>query len=507
MNSFRDRPIKQKLMVLILVITTAALLLSGFSLVVIDAILFHSYLTRDLSTFSRVIADNTTASLAFDDPVSAGEILSALRTRTHVISACLFRQDGAVFAKYTRDGADGACATVSRQNEAGSSWQAIRVTQAVLLKGQRIGNLTIAYDLGELTDRIRIWGATVLIVLALSSLAVLLLSSRLRMMVVTPILELAAVSAAVSNTRNYAVRATQTSRDEIGQLAGAFNEMLASIESRDADLRTTLGEREQALERLAEVNRELKRSNEELERSNQDLERFAFIASHDMQEPLRMVTIYSQLLVRQCGSVTESLVTYRDYIVAGTTRMRELIADLLSYVEITTAPSQTRPVDLNQAISKARENLRMLIEETGTVLITENLPVVHGHEGHMISLFQNLISNAIKYRSEEPPTIRISTQYADGMYCFEVADNGIGIAPEYHAQIFLAFKRLHGKAVQGTGIGLAICQRVVERYGGRIWVESDVGKGAAFRFMLPASASDQFNSYGQRAARLPGLSQ
>jgi light-regulated signal transduction histidine kinase (bacteriophytochrome) len=220
-----------------------------------------------------------------------------------------------------------------------------------------------------------------------------------------------------------------------------------------------------------------------------------------MQEPLRMVTIYSQLLVRQCGAVNDALITYRDYIVAGTTRMRELIADLLSYVEITTAPSQLKSVDLNVTIEKVRENLRMVIEETGTVVTSDALPVISGHEAHMTSLFQNLISNAVKYRSEEPPKIHISAEPVDLMYQFEVADNGIGIAPEYHGQIFLAFKRLHGKSIQGTGIGLAICQRIVERYGGRIWVESELGKGAAFRFTLPASVSDTMVSYEKRAVK------
>jgi signal transduction histidine kinase len=499
MTAFRDRPIKQKLTVLILVITTTALLLSGLSLVVIDAVLFHTYLTRDLETFSRVIADNTTASLAFDDPASASEILAALRTRTHVISACLFEENGRVFARYVRN-TGSECGKVSREKEVQSTWREITVTQAVVLKGQRIGNLTISYDLGELTDRIRIWSGTVLLVLALTGAAVLLLASRLRTMVVTPLLDLARVTAAVSGTRTYAIRATQNSRDEIGQLAGAFNEMLTGIENRDADLRKTLLEREHALERLAEVNRELQRSNEELARSNQDLERFAFIASHDMQEPLRMVTIYSQLLVRQCGSLSGALLTYRDYIVDGTTRMRELIADLLSYVEITTAPSQMKPVDLNRTIEKVRDNLRMSIEETGAVLTSGRLPVVDGHEAHMTSLFQNLISNALKYRSEQPPKIRVLAQQEDLMYRFEVADNGIGIAPEYHSQIFLAFKRLHGKTIQGTGIGLAICQRIVERYGGRIWVESEPGQGAVFRFTLPARASDRITSYEQSAA-------
>jgi signal transduction histidine kinase len=500
MIPFRDRPIRQKLMLLIIVITSAALLLSGFALVVIDAFLFHAYLIRDLSTFSRVIADNSTASLAFDDPLSATEVLGALRSRSHVISACLARADGSRFAEYLREGAGvGVCRTLEEEAAVNSTSQAVTIARSVVLKGQRMGTLTIVYDLSEVKDRIRIWGGIVIAVLVLSCLAVVLLSSRLRTMFVTPLLELADVTSLVSRTRNYSVRAEQASNDEIGQLAGAFNEMLAGIASRDADLRTTLMEREQALDRLANVNRELQRSNEELARSNQDLERFAFIASHDMQEPLRMVAIYSQLLAKECGEVNGDLLTYRDYVVDGTARMRELIADLLSYIEITMAPSQLKAVDLNAAIEKAKENLRMVIEETGAEVTAGPLPLVDGHEAQMVSLFQNLISNAIKYRGEQAPVIRISAEpTADSAYRFAVTDNGIGIDPQYHSQIFLAFKRLHGRSIQGTGIGLAICQRIVERYGGRIWVESEVGKGASFQFTLQGSATER--SYEQRAA-------
>jgi signal transduction histidine kinase len=485
MTPFRDYPIKQKLMALILVITAGALLLSAVILVIVDGVLFHRYLTRDLSTFSQVIADNSTASLTFEDPESATEILAALRARPPVMAACLFRNDGSLLAQYLREGSRQSCGPAPRNELIRSTSNDITLARPVVLKGERIGSLTIVYDLAELKGRVQIWGATVICVLVLSSLAVLLLSARLRTMFVTPILDLAETAGLVSKSRNYSVRASGESRDEVGQLAAAFNEMLSGIERRDSELQKTLLEREEALSRLSRVNSELKRSNEELARSNQDLERFAFIASHDMQEPLRMVTLYAQLLVKRSLTTDPELLQYRRYITEGTTRMRELIADLLSYVELTTAPSEAHPVDLNHAVQKVKENLRMLIEESGAVVTVESLPVVTIHEAHVVSLLQNLISNAIKYRSEKTPVIRVSAELVNSAYRFEVADNGVGIAPQYHDQIFLAFKRLHGKDIQGTGIGLAICQRIVERYGGRIWVESDVGQGSSFKFTLP----------------------
>ena len=142
-------------------------------------------------------------------------------------------------------------------------------------------------------------------------------------------------------------------------------------------------------------------------------------------------------------------------------------------------------MDLNRLLEHVEQNLKVAIDESGALITVEHLPILHAHEAHLFSLFQNLISNSIKYRSESPPKINISVKQEDGFYRFAIADNGIGIDPDYHSKIFVAFKRLHGKEIPGTGVGLAICQRVVERFGGRIWVESEEGKGSTFLFTLP----------------------
>jgi light-regulated signal transduction histidine kinase (bacteriophytochrome) len=240
---------------------------------------------------------------------------------------------------------------------------------------------------------------------------------------------------------------------------------------------------------VARLNEDLRTSNQHLARSNEDLERFAFIASHDLQEPLRMITVYSQLLLRRFAKdVAGDDMKFVENIEGGTARMRELLADLLTYAEIGAKFEEPpRPVDLNLVVQKALDNLEIMIGENDALVNVARLPIVLGFESHFTPLFQNLIGNAIKYRSEEQPRIEISAGQMEGYIQICVADNGIGIAPEYHAKIFLAFKRLHGKRIPGTGIGLAICQRVVERYGGRIWVESEVGQGANFIFTLPAN--------------------
>ena len=242
-----------------------------------------------------------------------------------------------------------------------------------------------------------------------------------------------------------------------------------------------------AARRLEELNADLRKSNEKLARSNEDLERFAFVASHDLQEPLRMITAYSQLLVqRYAGPHNQEAAMFVENILAGTARMRELLADLLAYAEIGAGPDRAAgTVDLNHVLESVRQNLRMAIDENGARIRADRLPSLCVYEGHFVSLFQNLLENAIKYCSDRPLDVQISFEEAAKEMRFAVKDNGIGIAPEFYDKIFSAFKRLHGKQIPGTGIGLAICQRVLERYGGRIWVESKLGKGTAFMFALP----------------------
>jgi light-regulated signal transduction histidine kinase (bacteriophytochrome) len=171
----------------------------------------------------------------------------------------------------------------------------------------------------------------------------------------------------------------------------------------------------------------------------------------------------------------------------GTARMRELIADLLAYTRIRGEGADQESlvtVDLNRVIETVTLNLKASIDDTGTVITSDVLPTIRAHTSRMVALFQNLIGNAIKYRSEKPPHVSIGVEEVEGQLRFSVRDNGIGIDPKYHKDIFVAFKRLHGGLIPGTGIGLAICQRVVERYGGRIWVESQIREGSTFYFTL-----------------------
>ena len=732
MPTFRDMPIRQKLMVIIMVTTGLALLMSGAAIVAMDSVLFRGYLQRDISALARIIADNSTAALSFEDPRSAAETLAALRARPHIVSACIFRANGTILAQYSRSGAGARCGQGGIDGIRFTSTN-LTAVRSIFLQGRRIGTLVLVYDLGEIGDRRNLYGPIVLGILLAASLLAFLMSSRLRDAIATPVSQLAHATALVSRTKDYSIRAKKLSGDELGILVDAFNEMLAGIQSRDDDLHNALLAREDALreahqsrdflettlasigdavistdvegrvylanpvalalmrctskdvdgrpldevftivnedtrarvespvatvlregavvgmsnqtilvardgtetpidnsgapirreggpiqgtvlvfrdvtarrradetsrllasivessgdaiiakdlngivtswnraaqrtfgytadeiigqpistiaapDRVAEMSQilqrirdgeridhfetvrrtkdgklinvsltvsplydalgriigaskiarditgrvqaaeRLARLNAELQRSNEDLARFAFVASHDLQEPLRMISVYSQLLVKTYSSTLDDKAAgFVDNIVGGTERMRDLLADLLAYTEVNAQRDlPVEAVDLNEVMEIARQNLKASIGETNAVVTADPLPVIGAFQAHFVSLFQNLIGNAIKYRSEQPPRIHVSVERMDGHLRFAVSDNGIGIESEYFEKIFVAFKRLHGQTIPGTGIGLAICQRVVERYGGRIWVESQPGRGSTFLFTFP----------------------
>jgi PAS domain S-box-containing protein len=242
-----------------------------------------------------------------------------------------------------------------------------------------------------------------------------------------------------------------------------------------------------------ELTEDADRLNEKLQLVNDDLKQFAFAASHDLQEPLRMITSYSQLLVKGYhGQLDGEAAVCVDFITKGAKHMRDLLADLLSYTQVGEEREESdEPIDLNLIFEKVTENLKTAIKESSAVVTRSDLPTVRGHDARFVQLFQNLIGNAIKYRRQAPPQITVSAEQRDDDWCFAVSDNGIGIEEEYYQTIFGVFKRLHGNTVPGTGIGLAICQRVVSRYRGRIWVDSVLGSGTTFYFTLPMIGGTQ----------------
>ncbi len=237
------------------------------------------------------------------------------------------------------------------------------------------------------------------------------------------------------------------------------------------------------------AEKELARRVEELARSNRELEQFAHVASHDLREPLRMVATYTQLLAeRYREKLDKTADQYIDYATDGALRMQALIRDLLVLSGVESVARES--VDCNAALAEALRDLDAMIRESGALVHHEPLPVVSAHRAYLLQLFQNLIGNAIKFRKKEPPTIFVLAEPAGQFWRFSVTDNGIGIAPEFQQGIFAIFQRLHARTeYPGNGMGLAICKKIVEVYGGKIWVESQLGSGSSFKFTLPAGCS------------------
>jgi len=242
-----------------------------------------------------------------------------------------------------------------------------------------------------------------------------------------------------------------------------------------------ISDRKRAEQRLKAVAADLARSNAELEQ-------FAYVASHDLQEPLRMVASYTQLLARRYqGKLDQDADEFIGFAVDGARRMQELINDLLAFSRAGTRTLQVEPVDVDALVDQLISDFAFTIDEAGATVTCDALPVVQADATQMRQLFQNLVANALKFqRPGVAPQVHVSAAQNGGVWTFAVRDNGIGIEPQYLDRIFVLFQRLHTRAdYPGTGIGLAICKKIVERHGGRIWVESEVDRGTTFRFTLP----------------------
>lgn len=273
------------------------------------------------------------------------------------------------------------------------------------------------------------------------------------------------------------------------------------------------------IEDLKTAQETILRRTDELARSNEELKQFAYIASHDLQEPLRMIASYLQLIERRYkGKLDKDANEFIAFAVEGATRLQEMIIGLLAYSRVGTQWKPFKEIDTAEVLGKAIANLKVSIEESGALVTTDNLPIVKGDDIQLIQLFQNLISNAIKFRGSEAPRVHVSvltiadfrsrtsdsgsairmpqSESKDG-WIFSVTDNGLGISPEYRDRIFNIFQRLHGREYPGVGIGLSICRRIIERHGGHIWFESEAGKGTTFYFTLPNRESENTRNGGK----------
>ncbi len=595
--AFKNTPIKRKLTTLFLLTSGAVVLLTCASYFAYEYLTFRQTILGQLSTLGEIIAANSTAAVAFGNERDAGEILAALKAERHIVTAGLYDRDGKLLSRYPAHLAADAFPAAPERDGYRFYRSHVAGFQPVAQGNRRLGTLYLKSDLGAMYERFRLYSGIVAAVVVASLLVAFMVSTVLQRQVSEPILRLATTAHAIADRRDYSVRATKSSDDELGLLTDAFNQMLTRIDEQDRALKesderlnlalmssgvgtwswnvvensliwddyihplfglkpkTFPGRFEDLLhlvhpddrdhmkvvvaetleqdspydteyqvlwpdgtvrvlaargkvvfrdaagkpvrmtgvcwditdERRAEE--QLRTLLAELERSNKELEQFAYVASHDLQEPLRMVSSYTQLLeLEYRDKLGDEAREYIGYAVDGARRMQRLINDLLEFSRVGTRGTRLEPVDTNVVLGTVRANLSIAIEDASAMVTNEELPTVMADATQLGQLLQNLIANAIKFRGAQPPRVFVGACERGGEWVFTVRDNGIGIEPQYFDRIFAIFQRLHVAAdYPGTGIGLAVCKRIAERHGGRIWVESDPGNGAAFSFSIPKS--------------------
>lgn len=463
---FGNLSIKRKILLIIILTSALSLFLSFAAYTANNIILFKSRQVRRMATLAQIIADNSQAALSFNDTATAEEIINSLRADARIQSAALYRKDGRILAAYKNQTFPALSPQdISRLRTFYQNWN-LYIYFPVEFERESIGLVYFKVDMEELRQaliRYVIFGTLIFIIGMAAAYAIAL---RMQRSISEPLNDLTKLAESVSRDQNYALRAIKQNDDELGKLVMGFNDMLEEIQ-----------EREEAI----------LKSNQALVRSNRDLEQFTYVASHDLQEPLRIVTVYSQLLAQHAKTQldAEGMEFIRN-ILEGSKRSQQLISDLLEYSHTRSRDTAYASMDSGEALLHALSNLKVVLEESRAKITHGPMPVIRGDKMRIIQLFQNLISNAVKFKNQNgEPEINISCGETPEEWVFSVRDNGIGIAPEFLDRIFIIFQRLHTRSeYPGTGIGLAICKKIVEKHGGRIWVDSELGKGSVFHFTI-----------------------
>jgi PAS domain S-box-containing protein len=623
----KETSIQRKLMRVILVTCGTVLLLTCAAFFIYEFITYRDIARREISTLGEIVSANASASLAFDHREDADEILGALKAQKNLQAACLYDNAGNLFAVYPQQ--TDTSKLPPTLGETGYSFGSNHLEgfHPVMMGNRRVGTLYLRSDMNPVYHRFLLYGLIAFVFTSVTFIITFFISKRLQRSISQPVLELAETARIVSEQRDYSVRATKRTHDELGILTDAFNHMLTQIQLQSDEInalnanleeKVTIRTRElqkayETLKRQNEfietiidssvdlivvlnqkleyvivnkqaanlynrergellgrnilelfpkledsslistlkrvftgeavhfdayksivsgrhfetffvplkdssgqtdrvlvighditgimmANKQLKQVNRELETSNRDLEQFAYVASHDLQEPLRKIQTFSELSERNIDN-REALKKYLPKINSSAMRMSELIRAVLNYSRLTSASAELVPIDLNTIVNNIRTDLELVIEEKKADVRAGQLPEIKGNPLQIHQLFLNLISNSIKF-SELPPAISITARMIPegeehqnmmlkqkGDYVeLTFRDNGIGFDQRYAAQIFDIFQRLHpSEHFEGTGIGLALCKKIVENHNGMISVTSEPGKGTSFSVYLPLS--------------------
>ncbi len=497
MIHFRSKSIKKTLTAMSMLASSSALLLACSGFVLYDLTTLRKVMVRGLTTQAQIVGSNSVSSLVFADPRSAEATLAALRAEPSIVSAGLYGRDGKLFASYQRDGGGqnpprpGLPATPNTSYRFES--RRLVLIHPIVFEGERVGTVLIESDLREMYSRLAQYALIVSIVLAASTLLAFLISGKLQRPISQAVLHLAETARMVSRKKDYSVRAAPSgTRDELALLTDTFNEMLSEIQRRD-----------EALERAhREVELRVQARTAELQTLNAELESFTYSVSHDLRAPLRHMDGFSKLLLEEYSpQLPEEAREYLSLIRDGARDMSQLVDDLLNLARVGRKELALQITGLSPLVEEVVSTLKA--ESAGRAIEwkVQPLPFAECDPSLMKQVFTNLLSNAVKFtRPRKVAVIEVGATAQDSQSVIFVRDNGVGFHRKHVDKLFRVFQRLHRQEdFEGTGVGLAIIQRIIHKHGGRVWADAELDHGAVFYFTLgiPKESGLEIDSAGR----------
>jgi signal transduction histidine kinase/CheY-like chemotaxis protein len=495
---FGSWSIRTKLIGLGVTSAAVALLLAAVAIAVEDQYSFRATKLENVTAVAAIVGHNAAAALAFDDAASGAKILSGLLAKPSITRAVLYKQDGRTFATYTRSDVDRRFTPPAvRPDEAVFSSQQLALFRQIVLDGEPIGTIYLESDLTELRARLLAFLASLAVIMVAAVVVALLLSSWLQRLISKPILELGDVARRVSSSKDYTLRATSRATDEIGQLIGIFNEMLATVESRDKEVERNRVELEDQLHVRAAVNIELAAAREKADESNAAKSQFLANMSHEIRTPMNGVIGMAELL--SDTPLEPEQREYLDLMKVSADSLLGVIEDILDFSKIEAGMLQVdaATIEVGQVFGDAVKAMALRAHQKGLELVYRVSPAVPewivADPLRLRQVLTNLLGNAIKFTGRGEVSLDVDAEPLDNaelMLHIRVRDTGIGIPADKLEQIFAPFEQADGSTTRtygGTGLGLTISDRLAKLMQGRLWVESEVGRGSTFHFTARVS--------------------